>query len=215
MPMRSPAASRGRWVPGGNVCAPWRSACISWAALSSARPSSAVRVISGLLLLVSPPPVGPPATNRARTLRKGISSLETAIAAVRQAYDGRSVGPRCRLLRPRLGSVSLGLHLYSFPSSWHLVIDDKVPLAALVLARFDDTPRRTLGLGDSNPCGCMVSLTYGKVRLLLASALLAEGYAPDLRHRLMWAGMLRLASHLTLPQLLRRHPDQDDLLPSA
>src|SRR5215216_1962072 len=117
MPMRSPAASRGRWVPGGNVCAPWRSACISWAALSSARPSSAVRVISGLLLLVSPPPVGPPATNRARTLRKGISSLETAIAAVRQAYDGRSVGPRCRLLRSRLGSVSLGLHLYSLPFS--------------------------------------------------------------------------------------------------
>src|SRR5215213_3780377 len=128
--MRSPAASRGRWVPGGNVCAPWRSACISWAALSSARPSSAVRVmrvISGLLLLVSPPPVGPPATNRARTLRKGIYSLETAIAAVRQAYDGRSVGPRCRLLRPRFGRVSLGLHLYSFPLSWLLVIDDKVP----------------------------------------------------------------------------------------
>ena len=102
-----------------------------------------------------------------------------------------------------------------FRSSWHLVIDDKVPLAALALARFDDTPRRTLGLGDSNPWGCMVSLAYGKVHLLLASALLAEGYAPDLRHRLMWAAMLRPASHLTLPQLLRRSLDQDDLLPSA
>jgi hypothetical protein len=198
-----------------NVCAPWRSACISWAALSSALPSSTVRYITYLLLLVSPPPVSAPATDRARTLRKGISSLETAIAAVGQAYDGRSVRPRCRLLRSRFGRVSLGLHLYSFPLSWHLVIDDKVLLAALALARFDDTPRRTLGLGDSNPCGCMVSLTYGKVRLLLAGTLLAEGYAPDLRHRLMWARMLRLASHLARPQLLRRHPDQDDLLSSA
>jgi hypothetical protein len=183
--------------------------------MSSARPSSTVRYFTCLLLLVSPPPVSAPATDRARTLRKGISSLETGIAAVRQAYDGRSVRPRCRLLRSRFGRVSLGLHLYSFPLSWHLVIDDKVLLAALALARFDDTPRRTLGLGDSNPYGCMVSLTYGKVRLLLAGTLLAEGYAPDLRHRLMWARMLRLASHLARPQLLRRHPDQDDLLSSA
>ena len=141
--------------------------------------------------------------------------METGIAAVGQAYDGSSVAPGCRLLRSRFGCVSLGLHLYSLPSLWQLAFDDKQPLAALALARFDDTPRRTLGLGDSNPCGCVVSLAYGKVRLLLAGTLLAEGYAPDLRHRLMWAGMLRLASHLTLPQLLRRHPDQDDLLPSA
>src|SRR5215212_8806755 len=116
MPVRSPAPRRGRWVPGVNVCAPWRLACISWAALSSARPSSVVRYITSLLLLVSPPPVSAPAADRARTLREAISSLETGIAAVRQAYDGRPVRPCCRLLRSRLGGVGLGLHLCSFPS---------------------------------------------------------------------------------------------------
>src|SRR5215211_7671420 len=192
MPVRSPAPRRGRWVPGVNVCAPWRLACISWAALSSARPSSVVRYITCLLLLVSPPPVSAPATNRARTLRKGISSVETGIAAVRQAYDGRSVRPRCCVLRSRFGRVGLGLHPF--------------------------TPSLRCGSlssgSEANPCGCIVSLAYGKVRLLLTGTRFAEGYAPDLRHRLMWARMLRLASHLTRPQLLRR-PDQDDLLLSA
>jgi hypothetical protein len=37
------------------------------------------------LLAIRTPPVSTPATNRACTLRKGISSLETGIAAVRQA----------------------------------------------------------------------------------------------------------------------------------
>src|SRR5215217_4828543 len=145
--MRPPVPSRGRWVPGMNVCAPWRSVCISWAARSNSRPSSAVRYIMCLLLLVSPPPVSAPATNRARTLRKGISSMETGIAAVRQAYNGSSVRPRCRLLRSRLGGVSLGLHLYSLPQLCLLDFDDKLPLAALALARSGYTPRRTLGGG--------------------------------------------------------------------
>ena len=38
-----------------------------------------------LLLVIRTPPVSAPATNRACTLRKGISSLETGIAAVGQA----------------------------------------------------------------------------------------------------------------------------------
>ena len=37
------------------------------------------------LLLIRMPPVSTPATNRARTLRKRMSSIETGIAAVRQA----------------------------------------------------------------------------------------------------------------------------------
>jgi len=71
-----------------------------------------------LLLVIRTPLVHPPATNRARTLRKDISSLETGIAAVRQAYDGRPVRPRCRLLRLLFGGVGLGLHLYSLPWVW-------------------------------------------------------------------------------------------------
>src|SRR5215213_8625861 len=118
--MRSPAASRGRWVPRANVCAPWSSAWISYAARSSAVASSAVRYIPYLLLLVSPPPVSAPATNRARTLRKGIASLQIGVAAVGQPHNGRPVSPRCRLLGLRLGGVGLGLHLYSFPSLWLL-----------------------------------------------------------------------------------------------
>ena len=70
------------------------------------------------LLLVGSPPVSGPTTNRARTLRKDISSLETGIAAIRQAYDGRPVRPRCRLLRFLFGGVGLGLHLYFLPWVW-------------------------------------------------------------------------------------------------
>ena len=100
------------------TCAPWRSACTSWAASSSARPSSAARLITPLLLLEGAPPVGAPATYRARTLRKGISSLQTGITSVRQAYDGRPVRSRRRLLRFPLGGVGIGLHLYSLPWVW-------------------------------------------------------------------------------------------------
>src|SRR5215213_10296330 len=67
------------------------------------------------LLVIRSPPVSAPATNRARTLRKDISSLETPIAAVRQAYNGRPVRPCCRLLCFLFGSVCLGLHLHSLP----------------------------------------------------------------------------------------------------
>src|SRR5215212_9949329 len=118
MPVRFAASRKERHVPGRNVCAPWRSACICWAASSSALPSSATRYITPLLLLVGTPPVSAPATNRARTLRKGISSLETGVAAVRKAYNGRPVRPRCRLLRSLFGGVGLGLHPYSLPWGW-------------------------------------------------------------------------------------------------
>src|SRR5687767_8290137 len=57
------------------------------------------------LLFRRTPPVSAPATNRARTLRKGISSLETGIAAVRQAYNGRPVRSRRCLLGCFLGRV--------------------------------------------------------------------------------------------------------------
>src|SRR5829696_9246044 len=66
-------------------------------------------------LVIRTPLVHPPATNRARTLRKDISSLDTGVATVRQAYDGRPVRPRCRLLCRCLGGVGHGLHLYSLP----------------------------------------------------------------------------------------------------
>src|SRR5687767_2703776 len=68
-----------------------------------------------LLLVIRTPLVIAPATYRTRTLRKDISSMETGIAAVRQAYDGRPVRPRCSLLRFLLGGVGLGLQLYSLP----------------------------------------------------------------------------------------------------
>src|SRR5215210_7221208 len=119
MPERFAASRKERWVPGRNVCGPWRSACICWAASSSARPSSTARSITSLLLLVGAPPVGAPATNRAHTPRKFVSSLQTGVAAVRQAHDGRPVRPR-RRLRFLLGGVGLGLHLYFLPWVWPL-----------------------------------------------------------------------------------------------
>jgi hypothetical protein len=57
----------------------------------------------------------------ARTLRKGLSSVEPGIAAVRQPYNSRAIRPGCRLLRSRLGCVSLGLHLCSFLLRGYLV----------------------------------------------------------------------------------------------
>src|SRR5215212_10164129 len=105
MPVRLAASRKERHVPGRNVCASWRSACTCWAASSSDLPSSAVRYITPLLLLVGLPPVGAPATDRANTTRKDISGMETGVAAVGQTYDGRCVRPRCRLLRPHLGCV--------------------------------------------------------------------------------------------------------------
>ena len=70
------------------------------------------------LLLIRTPPVSTPVTNRARTLRKGISSLETGIAAVRQAYDGRPVRSRRCLLRFPLGGVGPSFHYRSFLRRW-------------------------------------------------------------------------------------------------
>ena len=70
------------------------------------------------LLVIRAPPVSAPATNRARTLRKGISSLETGIAAVRQAYDGRPVRSRRRLLGCFFGRVGPGFHFRSFLRPW-------------------------------------------------------------------------------------------------
>ncbi len=55
---------------------------------------------------------------------------------------------------------------------------------------------------------------YGKVRLLLAGARLAEGYASYLHYRLMEAGALRLASNLALSRLPRRLA-QEDLRPTT
>src|SRR5829696_60127 len=118
MPVRVVASRKGRRGPGRNVSSPWRSACICRAASSSASPSSAARLITSLLLLEGAPPVGAPATYRARTLRKGISSLQTGITSVRQAYDGRPVRSRRRLLRFLLGGAGIGLHLYSLPWVW-------------------------------------------------------------------------------------------------
>jgi hypothetical protein len=70
------------------------------------------------LLLIRTPPVSTPATNRACTLRKGISSLETPIAAVRQAYDGRPVRSRRCLLGCFLGRVGPSSHFRSFLRPW-------------------------------------------------------------------------------------------------
>src|SRR5215208_3044567 len=127
MPVRLAASRKGRRVPGRNVFAPWRSACTSWAASSSARPSSAARLITSLLLLVGALPVGAPATNRACTLRKDISSTETPIATVGQAYDRRPVRSRCRLLGFLFGGVGLGLHLYSLLLGCGCLINARLP----------------------------------------------------------------------------------------
>ena len=56
-------------------------------------------------------------------------------------------------------------------------------------------------------------LAHNEVRLLLAGARFAEGYAMDLHHRLVDAGVFRLASHLARPQLLCRRFGQEKLLP--
>ena len=78
-----------------------------------------------LLLLVRTPLINAPALMpqrlTARTLRKGLSSVEPGIAAVRQPYNSRAIRPGCRLLRSRLGCVSLGLHLCSFLLRGYLV----------------------------------------------------------------------------------------------
>src|SRR5215210_7671661 len=70
------------------------------------------------LLVIRTPPVSTPATNRARTLRKSISSLETGIAPVWQAYNGRPVRSRRRLLGCFLGRVGPSLHFRSFLRPW-------------------------------------------------------------------------------------------------
>jgi hypothetical protein len=66
------------------------------------------------------PPVGAPATDCARTLREDISSLKAGIASVRQAYDGRPVRPRSRLLRCYLCRVGPRFHNRSFLRPWPL-----------------------------------------------------------------------------------------------
>jgi hypothetical protein len=58
-----------------------------------------------------------------------------------------------------------------------------------------------------------VSLPMSKYASCSPGARFAEGDAPDLHYRLMRAWLVRLASHLTRPQL--RRLDQEDLLPSA
>src|SRR5215211_5390753 len=102
------------------------------------------------LLVIRTPPVSAPATNRARTLRKGISSLETGIAAVGQAYDGRPVRSRRRLLGCFLGGVGLGLHLYSLPLGCGCLIDARLP-ATLVfcIIYYNYTTRRST---EQNRC---------------------------------------------------------------
>jgi hypothetical protein len=60
------------------------------------------------------PLVGTPATNRTRTPRKRISSLETGIAAVRQPQDSGPVSPGRRLLCCYLGRVGPSFHFRSF-----------------------------------------------------------------------------------------------------
>ena len=69
-----------------------------------------------------------------------------------------------------------------------------------MLARLGDTPRK-LSVGRYF-LQLHRELAYGEVRLLLTGAGFAERDAPDLRHRLMRAGVLRLASHLTQPSFL-------------
>ena len=64
-------------------------------------------------LVIRTPSVGAPATDRARTPRKDVSSLNAGIASVRQAYDGRPVSPRGRLLRCYLCRVGPSVHYRS------------------------------------------------------------------------------------------------------
>src|ERR671917_1004769 len=110
MPARSAASGNGRRVPGASVCAPWRSAWISLALSSSARPSSAAPYSAPLPLLVGPPSVGAPAADGAGAPRHGVPGLEAGVATVGQAHDGGPVGPSRRLLCRRLSCVGLGSH---------------------------------------------------------------------------------------------------------
>jgi hypothetical protein len=100
-----------------------------------------------LLLVIRTPLVSAPATNRVRTLRQDISSLETPIAAVGQAYDGRPVRPRCRLLRFLLGGVGLGLHLYSLPLGCGCLIKARLPPSLVFcIIYYNYTTRRVRGV---------------------------------------------------------------------
>src|SRR5918998_6052886 len=108
MPARFAASGNGKRVPGASVRAPWRSAWISRALSSSARPSSAALRGTPPLLLVGPPPAGAPPADGARTPRDGVPGLEAGVSAVWQEHDGRPVGPGPRLLSGPLGGVGLG-----------------------------------------------------------------------------------------------------------
>src|SRR5215208_1521619 len=182
MRVRFAASRKGRRVPGRNVCSQWRSACTSWAASSSARPSSAARLITPLLLLVGVPPVSAPATNRACTLRKGISSLEAGIAAVRQAYDGRPVVPRCRLLGFLFGGVGLGLHLYSLPLGCGCLINARLPLALVFcIIYYNHTTRRATKQNRCLPSALFLRALHHRVTYEQPSA--RPRRTPPRRHR--------------------------------
>jgi hypothetical protein len=127
-------------------------------------------------LVISTPLVHPPATNRVRTVRKDISGMETPIATVGQAYDGRPVVPRCRLLRFLFGGVGLGLHLHSLPLGCGCLINARLsPSLAFCIIYYNYTTRRARvggnvgarvegrdrgAIGKEETCsGCKVSLT--------------------------------------------------------
>jgi hypothetical protein len=72
--------------------------------------------------------------------------MKTGVATGWQAYDGRPVGPRCRLLRYLLGGVGLGLQLHSFPWGGCL-IDTRLPLSlAFCIIYYNCTTMRAWGV---------------------------------------------------------------------
>src|SRR5215218_7928047 len=99
-----------------------------------------------LLLVIRTLLVSAPSTNRVRTLRMYIPNMETPIATVRQAYDGRPVVPRCRLLGCHLGGVGLGLHLYSLPSVLPPHQCQAPPSLVFCIIYYNYTTREALGV---------------------------------------------------------------------
>src|SRR5829696_5281402 len=124
MPMRCAAASRGTCVPSVNVCAPWRSACISWAARSSARASSVVRSILCLLSCQHP-------------------TLQVALSVLLRNVGGGRAGlcrfPGTRLLET-VWKLAKGSRWYVFGGATGQRLSFFTPFYRLVGLQFDAYP---------------------------------------------------------------------------
>jgi hypothetical protein len=141
-------------------------------------------------LVIRTPLVSAPATNRARTLRKDISSLDTGVATVRQAYNGRPVRPGCRLLRFFFGGVCLGLHLYFLPWVWLPHQCQAPPSLAVCIIYYNYTTRRAQGVA---------TLRLG-LRVVIRPQ--GPGRTQEKSRAALWRGEIQRAACLAIKQIV-------------